>query len=127
MAWYSAHRGEPPGAGEQRDRLGEGTAPFTLWRSGDLPPEWAQHFAVGHAYVAVELPDTPWGRAYYGWACAQLGLESAGTDAVPVMLASMHDFRGLPEHAQRIQEARNCLQALLGSGRPPQHFVRIFG
>ena len=125
MAWYTAHRGEAPGTEDPRDRLGEGTAPFTLWKRGDLPPVWAQHFTDSHICVSVELPDTPWGRAYYSWACNQLGLQTAGTDAVPVMLTSMYDFQGLPEHSQRIHEARNCLQALLETGRPPQHFARL--
>ena len=119
------HFGDVPGMEEPQDRLGEGTAPFRLWWRADLPSVWRQHFTDDHCYVAVELPDAPWGRAYYSWACNQLAALPEDSGAVPVMLCSMADFRGHPEGEQRIAAARECLRALLEGGRPPQHFARI--
>ena len=119
------HFGDAPGMEEPKDRLGEGTAPFRLWWQEDLPSVWRQYSTDNHICVAVEIPDVPWGRAYYSWACRQLEAMAGSSGAVPVMLASMEDFRDHQDRDKRTAAARECLHALLQDGRPPQHFARI--
>ena len=101
--------------------LGEGRPVFSLWTRNDLTDEWQ---ADAGSYIAVELPDSPWGRAYYHWAISQLSQLGENTNFLPVMLASMADFRGLPEPERQVATG-NCLQSLLETGKPPKHFARI--
>ena len=107
---------------EVKDRLADGAPPFSLWKRSELPAEWRRSCSAGQLYVALELPDTPWGRTYYRWACRQL--EASSDENLPVMLASMHDFRGEDEHGRRVSAAM-CLRSLLATGKPPAHFARI--
>ena len=75
-------------------------------------------------YVAVELPDTPWGRCYYAWAVQQLQALPEDSSALPVMVSSMHDFRGVGAD-QRRADAAECLRALLATGKPPAFFATV--
>jgi len=52
-------------ADEPEDRLAEGSPGFSLWKRSELPSEWRRSCSAGQVCVAIELPDTPWGRAYY--------------------------------------------------------------
>ena len=130
MAYYQAHFGSPLGHAEVRDSLGEGRPVFSLWTRDDLTDEWLADpgsYIAGNfpgSYIAVELPDSPWGRAYYHWAVSQLSQLGENTGVLPVMLASMADFRGLPEPERRAAAAE-CLQSLLQAERPPKHLARI--
>ena len=106
-----------------RPSLAEGFPEFRLWHRDELPEEWRQIYA-SPGYVAVELPDTPWGRQYHAWAVKELEKEMTDDTALPVMLTSMKDFRG--ENAeQRKQSAAEVLQCLAGHGKPPPFFARI--
>ena len=130
MAYYQAHFGSPLTDAEVRDSLGEGCPVFSLWTRDDLTDEWladSRSYIAGNfpgSYIAVELPDSPWGRAYYHWAVSQLSQLGDNTVILPVMLASMADFRGLAEPERQAASAE-CLQSLLQTGRPPKHFARI--
>ena len=118
----------PGGEGSQRSSLAPDSPAFQLWRRSELPAEWRSRSVVTptrQIAVALELPDTPWGRSYYGWACERLASETEATDFIPVMLTSMHDFRGLPDERGRRQAAADCLRSLIESGKPPPHFARI--
>ena len=77
---------------EPKDRLGEGAAPFRLWLHEELPSIWRQHLTDDHICVSVELPGSPWERAYYKGASKQLEALPESADAVPVMLTNMADF-----------------------------------
>ena len=109
-------------AEEIKDRLADGAPAFSLWKRSELPAEWRRSCTAGQVCVALELPDTPWGRTYYKWACLQLEVPS--DENLPVMLASMYDFRGEDEHGRRASAAM-CLRSLLATGKPPAHFARI--
>ena len=127
MHGYTCHVGA---ADEEpiRPSLRPDTAPFRLLQRGDLAQVWQD--LPDSCWLAIELPDTPWGRSYYRWAVEALGHE--GRDPQPgglgVLLASIYDFRNFvdfPGDAHR--EAGRCLQSLLVDGTPPRdHVVRVF-
>ena len=100
--------------------LGLGMAPFRLLRKDDLPACWRP---IPVNSIGIELPDTPWGRAYFAWATGELRRieddpDNAGYPGV--MLVSMANFRepGAPKTA-----AAQCLRSLLAEGRPPKEHV----
>ena len=73
--------------------------------------------------LGIELPDTPWGRAYYGWAIGVLAELPVDDTRVGVMLSSMANFR---EPQDSRLEAARCLRSLLEAGRPPlDHVVQV--
>ena len=99
--------------------LGPDTAPFRLLQQTDLPDRWR---AISVERLAVELPDTPWGRAYYAWAVNKLREMEAGSGPA-VMLVSMANFR---EPLCARAEAAACLRCLLVRGTPPpEHVLQI--
>jgi hypothetical protein len=138
-----------------QDSLAAGTPKFKLWKTAELPFEWAaepddRQWAEAarqlgnstvrmaksrlQACVVLELPDTKWGRSYYFWALKELETKPAG-EFLQCMLTNMHDFRGPHEPEQtpgtipsgaRFAAAR-CLQELLLTGKPPGHFARVWG
>jgi hypothetical protein len=129
MASSEAHFGRVPGNDvEVRGSLAEGTPAFRLWTEAELPAEWRQAVARpgygSHFFVAVELPDTPWGRCYYAWAIRELEGLPSDSGVLPVMVSSMFDFRGVGA-AQRRTDAAECLRALAATGKPPAHFVTV--
>jgi hypothetical protein len=124
--------------------LAPGTPGFQLWRKDALPEVWRRQpdnrqlqaaaanlgipAASLQAYVALELPDTPWGRKYYWWAqaCLDAMPRQESSDFLPVMLVSNFDYTGGGPQVAR-EACAELLQALLSSGRPPKHFSRVFG
>ena len=99
--------------------LGPDTAPFRLLQRADLPDRWR---AIPVDRLAVELPDTPWGRAYYAWAVSKLEDMEPGSGPA-VMLVSMANFR---EPLCASTEAAACLRCLLDRGTPPPgHILQI--
>ena len=89
-----------------------------------MPLAWHNSQGRGSTrFVAVELPDTPWGRSYYALVCQQLFAVENHAERVPCMLCSMADFRG-PEQGAKSATA-DCLRSLLTRGRPPLHFARF--
>ena len=122
MFSFNAHEGAPDDE-PARPSLGPHTAPFRLWKRSDLSAAWQA--LPASAWLAIELPDTPWGRAYYRWASAEGGDGPPTGNSIGVMLVNMHDYRH-PGNASA--EAGRCLRALLQDGRPPvEHVVRTFG
>ena len=116
------------GEGFRRNSIAPDLSDFQRWLRNELPAEWRSTSVVTSTRqiaVALELPDTPWGRTYYGWACERLASETEATDVIPVLLTSMYDFRGLLDERGRRQAAADCLRSLIESGRPPPHFARI--
>ena len=115
-------------SGEVRNSLAEGTPAFRLWTEAELPTDWRQAVARpgygSHFYVAKELPDTPWGRCYYAWAIRELERLLRDSNALPVMVSSMFDFRGV-DAAQRRADAAECLRSLAATGKPPAHFATV--
>ena len=108
-----------------RKSLAEGTPLFGLWRRADLSERWTRvPLTFG---LAVEVPDTPWGRAYYYWAISELDQQGpvpeAGSEVLGVMLTSTSEFRA-PGDARA--ESARCLRALLEIGKPPrEHIVQL--
>ena len=129
--------------GGRSDSLGTGLPPFRLWRFDELPEEWqrgpgptqlaaaAERTGIPlqalECYTAVELPDTGIGRHYYAWAVQQLEAASPSSDLLPVMLCAQDDYRGLADRAARMHAMEVLLQALLYTGKPPAHFIKVFG
>ena len=108
---------------EVRNSLGPGTALFKPWLFEELPAEWQVTALHPHTrHVAVEVPDTPWGRAYHDWFCFG-GPHVLNYESLPgVMVVNMRDYKGGRD--QHHQSGR-VLQALLESGRPPPNFIRV--
>ena len=102
-----------------RDRLAEGLPPFQLLKKSDLEPRWRR---ISGSRLAMELPDTPWGRAYYSWAVEKLAAQptSEADPFLGCMLSSMANFRE-PDSSHR--EAARCLRSLLEDGVPPRDHV----
>ena len=99
--------------------LGPGAPPFVAWQVDELPAEWRiTHMHPDTRYVAVELPDTPWGIAYYRWFCSELGDDAAG---VGCMVVNMVDYNG---GSNQREQAAECLRSLLQTGKPA-NFVRV--
>lgn len=94
-----------PPSGEVRNSLAEGTPAFRPWTKDELPTDWRQAVARpgygSHFFVAVELPDTHWGRCYYAWAIRELERLPRNSNALPVMVSSMFDF---PAHFATVME-----------------------
>lgn len=109
-------------SGPVADRLADGTPPFSAIRICDLPRAWRQSLEHPRTrFVAVEIPDTPWGRKYYDWYTA-FAERASRDEFVPAMLLNMHDYNG--GTGQR-EAAGQFLRSLLESGRPTPSFVRI--
>ena len=95
---------------------------FKAWKLAELPSEWQATLRHPETmYVAVELPDMPWGRAYSDWFSANFTV--ADHDIwVAVCVVNMADYHG--GEGQREQAAR-VLRYLLETGKPPPDFLRI--
>ena len=130
--------------GGPSDRLGPGTAAYSLLTYADLPNEWRQEvnpatlqrmavqlgIPVAKASIAVELPDYPWAWHYEAWSRTEIENSAArGENPLVVMVVSRDEFRtGWPEaQGQRDRLAKSVLRSLLQTGRPLPLFARIFG
>ena len=108
--------------GAVSNRLGPGTPAFTAYKISELPTIWHDCLAhPGTAYVALEVPDTPWGWSYYRWYASVADRNSPGV-YVPVMMVNMHDYNG--GTAQR-KAAAAVLRSLLETGRPTANWIRV--
>ena len=121
--FHSQHAQHAQSGVPVQSSLGPETAPFRQWKRSDLSAAWQA--LPASAWLAIELPDMPWGRAYYWWAVEQNGTAPPTGDDIGVMLVNMQDYRH-PDDPRA--EAMRCLRALLHDGRPPvEHVVRTFG
>ena len=122
MFSYEFH-GELPQDEPLVQSLGEHTAKFKLLHKSDLPARWRP---IAAEKLAIEVPDTQWGRKYFHWATQELQrIEGTAVDhGFPgIMLVSMHNFRE-PENAYR--QAALCLTSLMEDGTPlREHVVQL--
>ena len=128
-----------PAHGAAQTSLGHGTASFKLVPWTSLPTAWKRpvdarqlrEAAVAYecdaeqlvAETMVELPDKPWGMAYFQWANARLeALPAAqrGTFLRPMLVPSAEYSDG------RASAQRGLLDSLVHEGFPAPCFVRIF-
>ena len=72
-------------------------------------------------YVAVELPDMPWGHAYHAWFAANYSVADFKEYACTCVV-NMHDYN---EGNMRHERAAEVLRSLLQTGKPPAHFMRL--
>ena len=72
-------------------------------------------------FVAVELPDRPWGHAYHAWFASNYTVSDFGEYAATCVV-NMQDYNG--GNMQR-EHAAEVLRFLLETGKPPPHFLRI--
>jgi hypothetical protein len=124
------HSDGPPQAS-----LGPGTAAFALFPKASLPEDWRRPVdprqlreaaATSRCAVEdlvpetlVEVPDRPWGRAYFHWAnhrFEQLPFEER-SQFLRAMLVAPEEYGGSNRH---------LLACLVREGRPTPAFVRIF-
>ena len=100
--------------------LRPGAPPFGAWQVDELPAEWRTILMhPDTSYGAVELPDTPWGIAYYRWFCSEFDDDA---HSVGCTVVNMADYNG---GSNQRQQAADCLRSLLQTGKPPAHFVRV--
>ena len=118
---------------------GHGTASFKLVPWTSLPTNWKrpgnarQHREAVVAYecdaeqlvaeTMVELPDEPWGMAYFQWAKARLDAlpaDQRSTFLQPMLVPSAEYSDG------RASAQRGLLDSLVHEGFPAPCFIRIF-
>ena len=104
--------GELPREGPIVQGLGEDRARFRLLHKSDLAAKWS---AIPAEQLAVELPDTPWGRSYLHRAAQELQ-RLQGTPAQHgypgIMLVSMANFRE-PEDPRQQAGTRRSMEPQL--------------
>ena len=111
-----------PAAGAVPSSLGEGTPAFTAFKTADLPRVWRDCLADPRTkYVALEVPDVPWGRLYYRW-FTEFAAAAPPGEYLPVMLLNLHDYNG---GSGQQEAARGVLRSLLETGKPTPAFLRI--
>jgi hypothetical protein len=111
-----------PAAGTVPSSLGQGTPAFTAFKTADLPQEWRACLADSRTkYVALEIPDVPWGRVYYSWYVNFASTAPPGK-YLPAMLLNLHDYNG---GSGQQEAAKGVLRSLLETGRPTPAFLRI--
>ena len=121
--------------GAPQASLGPGSAAFTLFPKASLPEVWRRPVdprqlreaaAASQCTVEdlvpetlVELPDRPWGLAYFHWANHRLEQLPAGerSQFLRTMLVPAAEYGGSDRH---------LLASLIQEGRPAPAFVRIF-
>jgi hypothetical protein len=99
-----------------------GGPPFQAWKLSELPRQWRQ--SLNHPdtlYIAVELPDMPWGHAYNAWFSSFHSVADFDTYAA-VCVMNMQDYNYGQDQRER---AGNVLRHLLETGKPPPDFLRI--
>ena len=128
-----------PAHGAAQTSLGHGTASFKLVPWSSLPADWRRPVEVGQlreaavayecdaeqlvAETLVELPDKPWGMAYFQWAIAEL--EALPADQRCTFLRPM--LVPSAEYSDGRAGAQRCLlDSLVHDGFPAPCFVRIF-
>jgi hypothetical protein len=99
-----------------------GGPPFQAWKLSELPELWKQSLdRPDTLYVAVELPDLPWGHAYHAWFASTYSVADFDTYAA-VCVMNMQDYNYGQDQRNR---AGNVLRYLLETGKPPPDFLRI--
>jgi len=102
--------------------LSPGGPVFQAWKLAEMPAEWQATLRHPETmYVGVELPDTPWGRAYSDWFTANFTAADHDIWAA-VCVVNLADYHG--GEGQREQAAK-VLKYLLETGKPPPDFLRI--
>jgi hypothetical protein len=128
-----------PSNGAAPTSLGHGAPHFELVRWQDLPATWRRPVERGQlveaaesyecqpdqleAEVLVEVPDQPWGWAYFRWANEVLDLmtERARAAYLRPMLDPAAEFAAGDRAAQR-----RLLEDLVRHRRPAPYYVRMF-
>jgi hypothetical protein len=72
-------------------------------------------------WVAVELPDRPWGHAYHAWFASNYTVADF-KEYTPTCVVNMQDYNG---GNKQKENAAEVLRFLLETGKPPPHFLRI--
>ena len=99
-----------------------GAPPFQAWKLDELPELWKESLRDSNTrYIAVELPDEPWGHAYHAWFAANHTTKDFKVLAASMVL-NMQDYNGGRDQERR---SREVLQSLLQTGKPPPHFIRL--
>ena len=99
-----------------------GAPPFQAWKLDELPEMWKESLRDPNTrYIAVELPDEPWGHAYHAWFAANHTTKDFKVLAASMVL-NMQDYNGGRNQERR---SREVLQSLLQTGKPPPHFIRL--
>ena len=99
-----------------------GGPPFQAWKLDELPRQWRQ--SLHHPdtlYVAVELPDLPWGHAYNAWFSSSFDVSDFGTYAA-VCVINMQDYKSGQNQREHAGKALRCL---METGKPPPDFLRV--
>ena len=85
--------------------LSPGGPVFQAWKLAEMPAEWQATLRHPETmYVGVELPDTPWGRAYSDWFTANFTAadHDAWAAVCVVNLADQHGGAGQGEQAAKV-------------------------
>ena len=99
-----------------------GSPPFQAWKLDELPELWKESLRDPNTrYIAVELPDEPWGHAYHTWFAANHTTKDFKVLAASMVL-NMQDYNGGRDQER---QSREVLQSLLQTGKPPPHFIRL--
>ena len=102
--------------------LHPGGPPFQAWKLSELPDEWKKSLQDPNTlFIAVELPDMPWGHAYHAWFASNYTVSDFGEYAATCVV-NMQDYH---EGIQRNEHAAEVLRSLVQTGKPPPHFLRI--
>ena len=95
-----------------------GGPPFQAWKL----EEWKKSLDEPNTmFIAVELPDRPWGHAYHAWFASTFSVEDFDTYAA-LCVVNMQDYKN---GRMQIESAANVLRSLLETGKPPPDFLRI--
>ena len=96
--------------------------PFQAWKLDELPEPWKESLRDPNTrYIAIELPDMPWGHAYHAWYASNHTTKDFDKYAA-CLVVNMKDYNGGKDQEQRSKE---LLRALLQTGKPPPHFIRL--
>ena len=96
--------------------------PFQAWKLSELPEAWKQSLREPNTmFIAVELPDRPWGHAYHAWFASNFSVTDFDEYAA-VCVVNMKDYNN---GNMQIERAAEVLRSLLETGKPPPHFLRI--
>jgi hypothetical protein len=96
--------------------------PFQAWKLSELPEEWKKSLNEPNTmFIAVELPDRPWGHAYHAWFASNFRVADFDEYAA-VCVVNMKDYNN---GNMQIERAAEVLRFLLETGKPAPHFLRI--
>ena len=122
-----------------QNQSGGGGVPFQLIKTSEIPADWhlpprretLEHVARVYGespeniepIVVVELPDYSWAWNYARWSRTD---ENQLPDAVPVVVTSRDDFRGLASEQSRRGLAVETLRCLVETGKPLPLFMHVW-